>query len=151
MYNNDTCYWVYLPSDHPFQVYNKVRRLILLKSATAFLLQGVTNVITMYDRYYKVRRLLQRATEQCSGSKDEKSPFHSYRYHFGLVKPQRLASLQKQKFALCKVWARLATSRALISSYRKWAKRALMHEVAQRPSERGSLEVDLFRLNGFES
>ena len=26
-----------------------------------------------------------------------------------------------------------------------------MHEVAQRPSERQSLEVDLFRLNGFES
>ena len=26
-----------------------------------------------------------------------------------------------------------------------------MHEVAQRPSERRSLEVDFFRLNGFES
>ena len=26
-----------------------------------------------------------------------------------------------------------------------------MHEVAQRPSERRSLEVDLFRVNGFES
>ena len=26
-----------------------------------------------------------------------------------------------------------------------------MHEVAQRPSERRSLEVDLFRLHGFES
>ena len=26
-----------------------------------------------------------------------------------------------------------------------------MHEVAQRPSERRSLEVDLFRLSGFES
>ena len=26
-----------------------------------------------------------------------------------------------------------------------------MHEVAQRPSERGNLEVDLFPLNGFDS
>ena len=26
-----------------------------------------------------------------------------------------------------------------------------MHEVAQRPGERRSLEVDLFRLSGFES
>ena len=61
MYNNDTYYWVYLPSDHPFQVYNKVRRLILLKSARAFLLQSVTSVITMCDRtkcddYYKERQ-----------------------------------------------------------------------------------------------
>ena len=61
--------------------------------------------ISMYDKcyynvrhwYYKVRRLLQRATEQCSGSKDEKPAFQPYRYHLGLVKPQRLASLQKQK------------------------------------------------------
>ena len=45
---------------------------------------------------------------------------------------------------------RLATSWPLISSY-KWARRALMHEVEQRQSERQSLEVDLFCLNGFES
>ena len=115
-----------------------------------FLFQCVTNVITMCDRYYKVRRLLQRATEQCSGSKDGKPAFHPYRYHLGLVKPQRLASLQKQKFALCKVRGRLAKSRPLISSYRKWAKWVSMHEVAQRPSELRSLEVDLFRLNGSE-
>ena len=115
-----------------------------------FLFQCVTNVITMCDRYYKVRRLLQRATEQCSGSKDGKPAFHPYRYHLGLVKPQRLASLQKQKFALCKVRGRLATSWPLISSYRKWAKWVSMHEVAQRPSELRSLEVDLFRLNGSE-
>ena len=115
-----------------------------------FLFQCVTNVITMWDRYYKVRRLLQRATEQCSGSKDGKPAFHPYRYHLGLVKPQRLASLLKQKFALCKVRGRLATSRPLISSYRKWAKWISMHEVAQRPSEWRSLEVDLFRLNGSE-
>ena len=115
-----------------------------------FLFQCVTNVITMCDRYYKVRRLLQRATEQCSGSKDGKPAFHPYRYHLGLVKPQRLASLLKQKFALCKVRGRLATSRPFISSYRKWAKWVSMHEVAQRPSEWRSLEVDLFRLNGSE-
>ena len=104
----------------------------------------------MWDRYYKVRRLLQRATEQCSGSKDGKPAFHPYRYHLGLVKPQRLASLLKQKFALCKVRGRLATSRPLISSYRKWAKWVSMHEVAQRPSEWRSLELDLFRLNESE-
>ena len=115
-----------------------------------FLFQCVTNVITMCDRYYKVRRLLQRATEQCSGSKDGKPAFHPYRYHLGLVKPQRLASLLKQKFALCKVRGRPATSRPLISSYRKWAKWISMHEVAQRPSEWRSLEVDLFCLNGSE-
>ena len=31
---NDTYYWVYLSIDHPFQVYCKVRQLILLQSAT---------------------------------------------------------------------------------------------------------------------
>ena len=84
--------WVYLSSDHLFQVYYKVRQ-VLLQSATAFLLQsaivcyykvrqlfyekvrqvllqsatGTTkcdNFITKCDRYYKVRRLLQSATEQ---------------------------------------------------------------------------------------
>ena len=49
--------------------YYKVRQLLLLQSATAFLLQSTTSVITKYDRhykvwqfYYKVRRLLQSAT-----------------------------------------------------------------------------------------
>ena len=32
---NDTYYWVYLSIDHPFQVYCKVRQLILLQSATS--------------------------------------------------------------------------------------------------------------------
>ena len=44
---------------HLFQVYYKVRQ-VLLQSAT-----GITkcdNFITKYDRYYKVRRLLQSAT-----------------------------------------------------------------------------------------
>ena len=41
--DDDTYYWVYLSSDHLFQVYYKVRQLF----------------------YYKVRRLLKRATLQC--------------------------------------------------------------------------------------
>ena len=57
--DDDTYYWVYLSSDHPFQVYYKVRQVLLqvwqvLESAT---------IITKCDRYYKVRRLLQSATE----------------------------------------------------------------------------------------
>ena len=75
--------WVYLSSDHLFQVYYKVRQVLLqsataffitkrdglfLQSATAFLLQSATgitkcdNFITKCERYYKVRRLLQSAT-----------------------------------------------------------------------------------------
>ena len=57
--HDDTNYWVYLSSDHLFQVYYKVRQ-VLLQSAT-----GITkcdNFITKGDRYYKVRRLLQSAT-----------------------------------------------------------------------------------------
>ena len=69
---------------HLFQVYYKVRQVLLqsataffttkcdgllLQSATAFLLQSATSVVTKCDRYYKVRqfyykvrRLLQSAT-----------------------------------------------------------------------------------------
>ena len=36
-------------------------------------------------------------------------------------------------------------------SHKGKRERASMHEVAQRPCERRSLEVDLLRLNGFES
>ena len=39
--DDDTDYWVYLSTDHLFQVYYKVRQ-VLLQSATAFLLQSVT-------------------------------------------------------------------------------------------------------------
>ena len=75
-------YWVYLSSDHLFQVYYKVRQVLLqsataffitkcdgllLQSATAFLLQSATSVITKCDRYYKVRRLLQSATAHAIG------------------------------------------------------------------------------------
>ena len=62
--DDDTDYWVYLSSNHLFQVYYKVRQ-VLLQSAT-----GITkcdNFITKCDRYYKVRRLLQSATVQTSG------------------------------------------------------------------------------------
>ena len=68
--DDDTYYWVYLSSDHLFQVYYKVRQ-VLLQSATAFLVQSATSVITKcdsYDKvrqfYDKVRRLLQSATVQ---------------------------------------------------------------------------------------
>ena len=57
--HDDTYYWVYLSSNHLFQVYYKVRQ-VLLQSAT-----GITkcdNFIKKCDRYYKVRRLLQSAT-----------------------------------------------------------------------------------------
>ena len=53
--HDDTNYWVYLSSDHLFQVYYKVRQ-VLLQSATAFF-------ITKYDKcYYKVRQVLQSVT-----------------------------------------------------------------------------------------
>ena len=82
--DDDTYYWVYLSSDHLFQVYYKVRQVLLqsataffitkcdgllLQSATAFLLQSATSVIRKCDRYYKVwqfyykvRQVLQSAT-----------------------------------------------------------------------------------------
>ena len=52
-----TNYWDYWSSDHPFQVYYKVRQL-LLQSATAY-----NYFITKCDKcYYKVRELLKSAT-----------------------------------------------------------------------------------------
>ena len=88
--DDDTYYWVYLSSNHVFQVYYKVRQ-VLLQSATAFfitkcdkcyykvrqLLQSVTILlqsatgITKCDDYYKVRRLLQSATVHRMGAKYE--------------------------------------------------------------------------------
>ena len=61
--NDDIYYWAHLSSDHPFQVYYKVRQFIsitkcnglLLQSATALLLQSAASVITKCDRCYKVR------------------------------------------------------------------------------------------------
>ena len=81
--DDETYYWVYLSSNHLFQVYYKVRQVLLqsataffitkcdgllLESAAAFLLQSATSVITKCDRYYKVRRLLQSATVQATPS-----------------------------------------------------------------------------------
>ena len=67
---DDTDYWVYLSSDHLFQVYYKVRQLFLLQSAMVcyykvrqVLLQSVTILlqsatgITNCDNYYKVRQI----------------------------------------------------------------------------------------------
>ena len=52
-----TNYWDYWSSDHPFQVYYKVRQL-LLQSATAY-----NYFIIKCDKcYYKVRELLKSAT-----------------------------------------------------------------------------------------
>ena len=62
--DDDTYYWVYLSSDHLFQVYYKVRQ-VLLQSATAFLLQSVMACYYKVRQlfYYKVRQvLLQSAT-----------------------------------------------------------------------------------------
>ena len=67
--DDDAYYWVYLSADHLFQVYYKVRQVLLqsataffitkcegllLQSATALLLQSATSVITKCDRCYKV-------------------------------------------------------------------------------------------------
>ena len=53
--DDDTHYWVYLSSNNLFQVYYKVRQ-VLLQSATAFF-------ITKCDKcYYKVRQVLQSVT-----------------------------------------------------------------------------------------
>ena len=48
------CRWRYLLLG--FQVCYKVRQRILLQSATAFLLQSVTSVLTKCHSYYKVRQ-----------------------------------------------------------------------------------------------
>ena len=61
--NDDTYYWVYLSFDHLFQVYYKVRQ-ILLQSATAFFITKCDSFfITKYDKcYYKVQQVLQSVT-----------------------------------------------------------------------------------------
>ena len=74
-------------------------------------------------------------------------PKISRKYYFLTIMPYAV-KLSTLGYILAQ--ARTATSQRLISS-QKWAKRALMHEVVQRPSARWSLEVDLFRLNGFQS
>ena len=96
--DDDTYYWVYLSSNHLFQVYYKVRQLLLQsaraffitncdgllsQSATAFLLQSATG-ITKCDRYYKVRQfyykvrqVLQSATiiTKCDSTEVQKYSF----------------------------------------------------------------------------
>ena len=103
--DDDTYCWVYLSSNHLFQVYYKVRQVLLqsataffitkcdgllLQSATAFLLQSTTSVITKCDRYYKVwqfyykvRQVLQSATiiTKCDSTEYKSHifwPVHAY-------------------------------------------------------------------------
>ena len=67
---DDTYYWVYWSSDHQFQVYYRVRQLLLqgatahfitkctgllLQSAIAFFITKCDNFITKCDRYYKLK------------------------------------------------------------------------------------------------
>ena len=62
--DDDTYYWVYLSSDHLFQVYYKVRQ-VLLQNARAFLLAFITKCDRYYkvqQFYYKEQRLFQSAT-----------------------------------------------------------------------------------------
>ena len=61
--DDDTYYWVYLSSDHLFQVYYKVRQ-VLLQSPTAFFITKCDSLfITKCDKcYYKVRQVLQSMT-----------------------------------------------------------------------------------------
>ena len=49
-----TNYWDYWSSDHPFQVYYKVRQL------TIILLQSAKSVITKCESYYKVRQFYHK-------------------------------------------------------------------------------------------
>ena len=63
--NDDTDYWVYWSSDHQFQVYYKVRQL-LLQGATAHFITKCTGLLLQSATaffYYKERQvLLQSAT-----------------------------------------------------------------------------------------
>ena len=73
--DDDTYYWVYLSSNHLFQVYYKVRH-VLLQSATAFFITKCDSFfITKCDKcYYKVRQVLQSATII---TKCDSTSFHS--------------------------------------------------------------------------
>ena len=55
MVDDDTYYWVYMSSNHTFQVYYKVRQL-LLQSATAYFITKCDGlllaVITKYDSFF---------------------------------------------------------------------------------------------------
>ena len=105
--DDDTYYWVYLSSNHLFQVYYKVRQVLLqsataffitkcdgllLQSATTFLLQSATSVITKCDRYYKVRQfyykvrqVLQSATiiTKCDSTDAHEKHLSKYMHLYG--------------------------------------------------------------------
>ena len=98
--DDDTYYWVYLSSDHLFQVYYKVRQVLLqsataffitkydgllLQSATAFLLQSATIVITKCDRYYKVRQFYYKVRQYRPYYYDAFSEFRKEAFVFAFL------------------------------------------------------------------
>ena len=61
--HDDTNYWVYLSSDHLFQVYYKARQLFYYKVRWSVITKCDSLVITKCDKcYYKVRQVLQSVT-----------------------------------------------------------------------------------------
>ena len=60
----DTYYWVNLSSDHPFQVYFKVRQLNILLQIAMVCYYKVRQLFTTKcdECYYKVQQVLQSAT-----------------------------------------------------------------------------------------
>ena len=68
--DDDTYYWVCLSSDQPFQVYYKVRQ-VLLQTATAdfikmcdgLLLQSATAFLLKFDSFYKVRQFYYKVRQ----------------------------------------------------------------------------------------
>ena len=59
VFDDDTYYWVYLSSEHPFQVYYKVRQLICYKMGWSV----ITKCDKCCDDYYKVRHNNATITE----------------------------------------------------------------------------------------
>ena len=62
---SDTYYWVYLSSDHLFQVYYKVRQV--LQNAT-ILLQSAIGITKWGDYYGKVRQIKPSEIEHLNNS-----------------------------------------------------------------------------------
>ena len=77
------------------------------------------------------------------------SPTSNYKLHVKNVSRQTVGCLFRRKLR-CKVFVWVYDDLGHLNHIGK-RERASMHDVAQRPSERRSLVVDLLRLNGFES
>ena len=54
--DDETYYWVYLSSNHLFQVYYKVRQLFYYKVRWSVIRKCDSFFITKWDDYYKVRQ-----------------------------------------------------------------------------------------------